>query len=155
VADAANRLVVVKAGGEEPGVPSSSEAGEGDAELAFEPKSKSKSKRKRRTGRVGHPPLFMFSHTAFCVKTLVTASMVRVTNLIPPGSECNPGRAYGQNTVQLRTAGMVHVTSLTPGSGGNATSRREHAARQGHRGRDGDRRRQGRAGQAESSSPTA
>jgi hypothetical protein len=46
---------------------------------------------------------------------LMTASMVRVTNLTPPGVTTLPSRAYG-HTHQLVTAGMVHVTNLTPRS---------------------------------------
>jgi hypothetical protein len=42
----------------------------------------------------------------------MTASMVHVTNLIPPGSD-NPIRVYGQKH-ELTTASMVHVFNLTP-----------------------------------------
>jgi hypothetical protein len=35
---------------------------------------------------------------------------------LTPGSGGNPRRAYGQRH-QLMAAGMVHVTNLTPGSG--------------------------------------
>jgi hypothetical protein len=57
----------------------------------------------------------------------MTAGMVHVTNLNPPGSD-NPRRAYGGRH-QLMTAGMVHVTNLTPGSG--VTTLRDAAGEQG------------------------
>jgi hypothetical protein len=59
-------------------------------------------------GRVG-----TFHHVILQSKhQLMTASMVYVTNLTPPGSD-NASRAHGKKH-QLMTAGMVRVTNLTP-----------------------------------------
>jgi hypothetical protein len=61
-----------------------------------------------------------FSQRYFAVKTriqlMMTASMVLVTNLTPPGEWIDsPSTAYGQNTFSCwLTAGTVHVTHLTP-----------------------------------------
>jgi hypothetical protein len=38
---------------------------------------------------------------------LPTASTVHVTNLTPPGSECNPNRAYGQRHQFMTPTGIV------------------------------------------------
>jgi hypothetical protein len=51
----------------------------------------------------------------------MTAGMVHVTNLAPPGSD-NPSRAYG-NTHQSMTPGVVRVTDLTSGSEWQPTAR--------------------------------
>jgi hypothetical protein len=46
---------------------------------------------------------------------LMTANMVHVTNLTPPGSGVdNPSRARGRRQHQLTSASTVNVTSLTP-----------------------------------------